>query len=408
MVNSGRPSMGCLSCKEGRVKCDLQRPSCRRCIRLKRSCPGYPDGWELVHRQQNEQASGNVQLRIEKRQRQRERNSGAVTSSALPSAAVPQSIPRAVDVSVEEPCVYLLYNDYCFNSSVGVFEALPFFASIRPSAPFLHALNAAALANASNRLNQYGLLVKAKRAYCVAVSALQRQIREPESMRNDSLLASVFLLGLFEVNTPLYFYCSIFVARTDPSSLDADFKNPWADWAGFPEVEPVIQQSVDLIGQLRPSLSSASPQVSTVNAAELIERTINVIGELGRVATLTAVEKGSVPEPRYFNGLLAADTQTSVAIAKSLYLAVRLHLTEMFLSRVGSFAFPVDFALESVVVGQICEQIRNVFELGGNLKHSAGEPGTALRVFFMSWPTLTVLQSSIASEETKSWVRDLL
>lgn len=200
----------------------------------------------------------------------------------------------------------------------------------------------------------------------------------------------------------------IFVARTDPSSLDADFKNPRADLARFPEVEPVIQQSVDLIGQLRLSVSSASPQVSTVNAAELIKRTVNVIGELGRVATLTALEKGSVPEAGYFNSLLAADTQTSVAIAKSLYLAARLHLTEMFFSRVGSFAFLVDFALESVVVGQICEQIRNVFELGGNFKHSAGEPGTALRVFFMSWPTLAVLQSSIASEETKSWVRDLL
>lgn len=233
MVNSGRPSMGWFSCKEGRVKvrsfsiqnsignvtqvslrikCDLQRPSCRRCIRLKRSCPGYPDSWELVHRQQNEQASGNVQLRIEKRQRQRERNRGAVTSSALPSAAVPTSIPRAVDVSVEEPCVYLLYNDYCFNSSVGVFEALPFLASIRPSAPFLHALNAATLANSSNRLNQYGLLVKAKRAYWVAVSGLQRQIREPESMRNDSLLASVFLLGLFEVSTPVSFYCTILLS----------------------------------------------------------------------------------------------------------------------------------------------------------------------------------------------------
>lgn len=40
MVNHG-PSKGCSTCRQRRVKCDEDRPTCRECLRLRRVCGGY-------------------------------------------------------------------------------------------------------------------------------------------------------------------------------------------------------------------------------------------------------------------------------------------------------------------------------------------------------------------------------
>ncbi|RDW57621.1 hypothetical protein BP6252_13703 [Coleophoma cylindrospora] len=47
MVNTGRPSTGCHLCRARRIKCDEGKPSCLRCAKIKRECPGYRDSFEL-------------------------------------------------------------------------------------------------------------------------------------------------------------------------------------------------------------------------------------------------------------------------------------------------------------------------------------------------------------------------
>lgn len=42
MVNTGKPSQGCATCKQRRIRCDLERPECKRCKTTGRSCPGVP------------------------------------------------------------------------------------------------------------------------------------------------------------------------------------------------------------------------------------------------------------------------------------------------------------------------------------------------------------------------------
>ena len=41
MVNTGKPSEGCVRCRSRRVRCDLTLPGCARCVRLGQPCPGY-------------------------------------------------------------------------------------------------------------------------------------------------------------------------------------------------------------------------------------------------------------------------------------------------------------------------------------------------------------------------------
>ncbi|KAM0253058.1 hypothetical protein ACHAQJ_007434 [Trichoderma viride] len=50
MPNTGKPSRDCHLCRRRRVKCDLARPACQRCIKYGTECPGYRDQQELVFR----------------------------------------------------------------------------------------------------------------------------------------------------------------------------------------------------------------------------------------------------------------------------------------------------------------------------------------------------------------------
>ncbi|CAH0046189.1 unnamed protein product [Clonostachys solani] len=49
MVNHG-PSRACTECKKRRKKCDQTRPSCSRCVKSRRMCPGYGDDSSLIFR----------------------------------------------------------------------------------------------------------------------------------------------------------------------------------------------------------------------------------------------------------------------------------------------------------------------------------------------------------------------
>jgi hypothetical protein len=181
------------------MQCDLKKPSCGRCKPLTRVCPGYPDTWSLVHRQQNEQVSRKVQLRVKRHQRQRQNNKDTQPLTVSAIHASPVSVPRDIDQNIQLYAVHRMYYDLCFDGSAGVFVALPFIAVSTSASPFMHALKAAALAHSSTNLNQYGLLPKWE--YCAAVSALKRDIAEPARLQNDAILMSIFLLGLFEVSS---------------------------------------------------------------------------------------------------------------------------------------------------------------------------------------------------------------
>ncbi|QUC18142.1 uncharacterized protein UV8b_02383 [Ustilaginoidea virens] len=53
MPNTGRPSRDCHLCRKRRVKCDLKRPGCQRCVKYGVECPGYREQHELVFRNAN-------------------------------------------------------------------------------------------------------------------------------------------------------------------------------------------------------------------------------------------------------------------------------------------------------------------------------------------------------------------
>ncbi|KAF7562785.1 hypothetical protein G7046_g1359 [Stylonectria norvegica] len=73
MPNTGKPSKDCHLCRKRRVKCDLGRPGCQRCVKYGTECPGYRDQQELVFRNAN-------QSTVKKRKKN-------VSANATPSAS---------------------------------------------------------------------------------------------------------------------------------------------------------------------------------------------------------------------------------------------------------------------------------------------------------------------------------
>ncbi|KAI6783795.1 uncharacterized protein J7T54_001671 [Emericellopsis cladophorae] len=53
MPNTGKPSRDCHLCRKRRVKCDLGRPQCQRCIKYGAECPGYRNQQDLLFRDAN-------------------------------------------------------------------------------------------------------------------------------------------------------------------------------------------------------------------------------------------------------------------------------------------------------------------------------------------------------------------
>lgn len=171
-------------------------------MRLNRTCGGYSDRWRLVHRQEDQVTAIRVQSRVTKRRAERNRQQPAEsrTSATSKSAVVLASpAPAPLNVAVEVYYIPRFFSDYSANSGVAIYDALPVLASTSPATCYSHALNAVAMASSSGLLCQSGLLTRARVSYGLALSNLQRAILDPEPLRDDSVLVTLFLLGFFEV-----------------------------------------------------------------------------------------------------------------------------------------------------------------------------------------------------------------
>ncbi|KAK7430833.1 hypothetical protein QQZ08_002622 [Neonectria magnoliae] len=88
MPNVGKPSKDCHLCRSRRVKCDLARPACKRCIKYGAECPGYRDQQELVFRNVNP-------TDLKKRKKRSQQDSTRQGSTASPTTTAGYSTPSA-------------------------------------------------------------------------------------------------------------------------------------------------------------------------------------------------------------------------------------------------------------------------------------------------------------------------
>ncbi|KAJ3543278.1 hypothetical protein NM208_g3662 [Fusarium decemcellulare] len=369
----------------------------------------------LVHRQQNTLAAQKVQTRVKNEERKR-RDGGDSGPSSFTDLVVPPP-QRLIGSPVTACSVFKLYDDYSLNSGVGIFEALPILGSAKHAPCFSHALNAAALASGAEQLNQPGLLVEARQSYGKAILALRRTFQDSASDADDSILASLFVLGLFEVGPDLHIM-DIFLNSAEPASLRTEFEAPWSAWPRFYPVEQIVQASVDLMTEIKGGMSSRGLATHTVQLIDRVRATLENI-DLIVSQILPEVSQDSSCSV-YFNGLLKNHSATSTAIVRSLYLTLRLHLVEALSLYVVAqppveetedyqFFQTREWLLEhETTVHTLWDQVTAALASGQqDSEQNRSAPGTALRMFCLSWPFRAMLQSTMVSGQWKSRVLEV-
>ncbi|KAB8263145.1 hypothetical protein BDV32DRAFT_136204 [Aspergillus pseudonomiae] len=461
MVNAGKRSKCCFMCRQRRVKCDFQRPHCRRCTESGRTCPGYPEAWDVSLRVQNAFAEKKVQMRVEKGLRARR-------SEQLERLAT-TSIPRGVHLPAEIHSWNHFYRDYAVDSGFTFFNILPRFYTNSSSTCCQEALHAVTLASLARQRQESQLMVRARWHYGKAMTALNSALNDQVMTADDSILVTLLTLSLFEeMISDVDFRCHIHfrgtllllrwrAERNRNSDLDKrvfaffsyicfmsmfvnhesgeskwpaleEFTTPWMDG---PLLEPVLSRAVQFKRQARLQLTGIGHPASRVEAlSKLILDGVSISDDLESVATsVRCSSRADLPtekQPTAFNYLIEISTKTTEAIARSLYRTVRYHIMELVLHLIMAFKkegkehvgatahhllvdhqpFPHEGLI--VILEQICDDICAVLGFSSTRGMEEHETGIAYRSFGMFFPMAVLLFSSLAGDAKKVWLQEKL
>ncbi|KAI9759369.1 MAG: hypothetical protein M1835_000389 [Candelina submexicana] len=205
MPRTARPSGACQNCKNHHVKCDEARPACRRCVRTKRVCPGYPEGLDLVLRDQNQAARAVVDRRrnaLSKRTTASVDGSQTSQSQSPPSLTIPCGLVESEDTQAR---CFLIANFVLFTrdsqADCSFLELLPtLFESLRVDCAVSLALTAVSrcMFGALVRKNRDTETADVRAAFIHAVAATRTAIEDPAEALSDATLMAVCLLGFYE------------------------------------------------------------------------------------------------------------------------------------------------------------------------------------------------------------------
>ncbi|KAF2195344.1 hypothetical protein K469DRAFT_698926 [Zopfia rhizophila CBS 207.26] len=248
MVYTGKPSRGCQMCKNRRIKCDEKRPICGQCQKSGRTCPGYPDEFDLVFRNEN------VALERKARKASSSKSSGGsqgspsslsppssfeITPGASPIAYAESSRSRTRTSSGPSQCQLVAFPSnqasleaFMWGLENGIaptiatspeVEAVPFFFrnfvslpqqaesmrgflellvplynQARPSSALHLATNAVSLAACGNYPGRQDLLREAATVYGKALRKVNEDLKDPVVSKSDETVLAILLFSLYE------------------------------------------------------------------------------------------------------------------------------------------------------------------------------------------------------------------
>ncbi|KAK7180885.1 White-opaque regulator 1-like protein 1 [Paraphaeosphaeria sporulosa] len=247
MVYTGKPSKGCGMCKSRRIKCDEKRPICSQCQKSGRACPGYPDEFDLMFRDENKALARKARKgsgRSEKSQESRSVSPGTPASlraspiaessrSQAPPTSEPsqsltltppftlpsdlstfqdllwqfdQSIPPTIVMAPEFEAIPFFFRNFITlpqeaESMRGYLELLiPLYNRAQPSSALHLATSAVALATCGNYPGRQHLLRDAATTYGKAIRKLNEDLKHPHLAKSDESVLATLLFSLYEVS----------------------------------------------------------------------------------------------------------------------------------------------------------------------------------------------------------------
>ncbi|KXH69470.1 hypothetical protein CSAL01_13271 [Colletotrichum salicis] len=310
---------------------------------------------------------------------------------------------------------------------------LPAISSATPANCFLDALKATALASSSRQLTQSGLMVQARSHYGRAIIGLNDALKNPNVGQDDSVVAALFILGLFEaigaqpqsrlVDTEatchphsrgalallqhrssikqdsdldrviLRFFSH--VALMDYFMSPPGFAPLWitlstfgTDWANGPILEPVMSRAVEYKASAERLISHPSSK-SGPTVGKLLRPGLDIIYDLADAAKIESLHSPDSPIKMAFNDLMDTKFMIITAEEQSELGDELRNLTDQ----------------GSENVKQICQNISAIFIDGqpGVGQHQ----GWPFRVWCMLWPMAAIMNSCLAVEEARGCVGSL-
>ncbi|KAK1965616.1 hypothetical protein LY78DRAFT_91837 [Colletotrichum sublineola] len=242
MVFLGRPSEACGPCREGRLRCDRLQPGCTQCFRKQITCPGYRDLSEFYFRDETANAAFKVQNRKPRRRlpaktKQQSKSHAAansqeqqhasssktpVTTSTTVAVATTRSAGTLAvsDVSPRPPPAepaleFSLVRYQTISQPMDELARTFFMREYIASSPFEYlprlcphglqnndamsaSILAASFASLSLKVWEPKMMKLARMHYASALSQTNQALSSPKRAVEDSTLAAVLLLGLFE------------------------------------------------------------------------------------------------------------------------------------------------------------------------------------------------------------------
>lgn len=190
MGNTGRPSTGCQTCRNKRIKCDEQKPSCLNCRKSKRVCYGYRDQLDLKFRDQNKVAKRHA----------------TESNMALEICYHETRSPllRSFSVNPDE-AVLNQFSSFCVLTG-GVKEGHDTFPALIPSlyasanstSPCIPAVSAMAWVTSAPFATTSQRMGAARRKYGEAVVKLRDALQDSRTAKADDALFTVLLMLMLE------------------------------------------------------------------------------------------------------------------------------------------------------------------------------------------------------------------
>ena len=192
-MQGARTTRGCMNCRRRKKGCDFTRPACGRCSRLGIECR-YEERRYTFMNATSEPLSTTGRESL---------STAPVTILNGPLQSSLVATDSALQINEEFWNIYFPTEDVALDGSIGGVHSAPWIPAIRTlaqqDARLRNALHAVAFAGVGWMQNDYDFVQQARKSYALALRSVNLALQDPESAQDDAVLASVRVLGMFEL-----------------------------------------------------------------------------------------------------------------------------------------------------------------------------------------------------------------
>ncbi|KAF2197739.1 hypothetical protein GQ43DRAFT_423944 [Delitschia confertaspora ATCC 74209] len=209
MVYRGRPSTGCLRCRQRKIKCDERAEGCIKCMNRGFVCPGYENQVDRLFQDESEKVKQKVVKSITKAIALRnERFTKDRSGSMVPIRPTSRASYTTVSAPMLTSAEMLGINFFMQHLATGIdqpsMSSEVYYSNISTFGfhPVIAAaMTAIGLASIAGISKDRCLQEEATRLYLKAIKRTNTALASPQEVKNDSTLLAVILLGVFEATT---------------------------------------------------------------------------------------------------------------------------------------------------------------------------------------------------------------